>query len=96
MPCPPPPFAGWTVPFVSHALRLVFQSLLVETDAEVAGSAVRVWRLLLVQCPPSTLTAAAAPAAAAFFALATTPAGQPLPPQVRWPLLASRCRYGDR
>jgi TATA-binding protein-associated factor len=80
----------WTVPLLNNALMLVFQSLLVETNLEVAASAEKVWQLLLVQCAPEVLAAAAATAAPSWFSLLATPAGKELNPLLV--LVPPRCR----
>eukprot|EP00897_Mesotaenium_endlicherianum_P006570 jgi/Mesen1/5941/ME000301S05068 len=75
--------AAWVRPILAPALRLVFQNLLLESDATILSCSKRVWHLLL-QSGEAGLVAAARPHVAAWVQLAAAPSGKELDRQLMY------------
>ncbi|THG06497.1 hypothetical protein TEA_017661 [Camellia sinensis var. sinensis] len=80
----------WPSFILGDTLRIVFQNLLLESNAEILQCSERVWRLLL-QCSVEDLEAAAKLYISYWLELATTPYGSPLDAtKMFWPVALPR------
>lgn len=86
----PSPTSFWPSFMLGDTLRIVFQNLLLESDAGILKCSERVWKLLL-QCPVCDLETCAKSDMSSWTELAATPFGSPLDvSKMYWPVALPR------